>query len=234
MNIITFAKINLMKVSIVIPAYNEEKSLGQCLKGIVEQIEQPDEVIVVDNNSTDKTAQIAKQFGAKVIKEEKQGMIFARNRGFNEAKFEILARCDADDIIPPDWIIKIKKNFTDKKIDGLTGPVVLYDVGLSTTLFANIYSVFMKILLRGRSVIMGPNMIITKAIWNRIANQVCLNETLVHEDVDLTIHIIKNGGKIYHDKNLLVKTSGRRIKFSPLSFFVEYPVRLIRTINLHR
>ena len=63
-----------MKVSVVIPSYNEEKYIGRCLEGIALQIEKPDEVIVVDNNCTDKTVEIAEKFGATIIKEKKQGM----------------------------------------------------------------------------------------------------------------------------------------------------------------
>jgi len=223
-----------MKLSAIILAHNEEKYIFKCLECLQNQEEKADEIIVIDNNCSDKTVEIAKNFPVRIIKEKKQGMIFARNRGFNEARFEILARCDADDILPPDWIKRIKKNFSSKKIDGLTGPVVPYDAGLSTTLFANVYSTFMKVILKGQEVIMGPNMIITKAIWNKIASKVCLDEKLVHEDVDLTIHIIENGGKVYHDNNLVVKSSTRRAKYNPLSFFVEYPIRLLKTIELHR
>jgi len=62
-----------MKISVVIPAYNEEKLLKKTLESIRDQIEKPFEIIVVDNNSTDKTAQVAKKMGAIVIKEVKQG-----------------------------------------------------------------------------------------------------------------------------------------------------------------
>jgi len=222
-----------MKVSIVIPAYNEEKCLGQCLKSIVEQIDQPDEVIVVDNNSTDKTAEIAKQFGAKVVKEEKQGMIFARNRGFNEAKYEIMARCDADTILPKDWIKKIKKNFR-KNINALTGPVIFYDLPLHFDLSAKLYFLFLKVIQGFKNTLAGPNMILAKSLWNKVKDNVCLDDKRVHEDIDLALHINKVGGKIYIDPSLVVKVSGRRIVNNPFSFFCEYPIRLLKTEFNHR
>src|ERR1035437_9820650 len=89
-----------MKVSVVIPAYNEEKYIGACLDSLMDQKEKPDEIIVVNNNSTDNTAKIVKKYPVRLINEEQQGMIPARNRGFNEAKFEIIARTDADTILP--------------------------------------------------------------------------------------------------------------------------------------
>lgn len=223
-----------MKVSIVIPSYNEEKYLGQCLKSVSQQIEQPDEVIVVDNNSTDKTEEIAKQFGARVVKEEKQGMIFSRNRGFNEAKNELIARCDADTILPKDWIKKIKFHFTQQPIDALTGPVTFYDLPFETPVFSKALGRLAKLFLKGKNILSGPNIVITKQIWGKVANQVCLNDKLVHEDIDLAIHIHKIGGEIVWDDSLIVKISGRRIKKNPLSFFIEYPTRVIQTLYAHR
>ena len=100
-----------MKVSVVIPAFNEEKYIGKCLKSVVNQIMPADEIIVVNNNCTDKTEVIAKKFGARIVKEKVQGMTPARNRGFNSVKYEIIARTDADTVVPKDWIKIIKNNF---------------------------------------------------------------------------------------------------------------------------
>jgi len=222
-----------MRVSVVIPSYNEEKYLRQCLKSLTEQIEKADEIIVVDNNSTDKTSEIAKQFGAKVIKEKKQGMIFARNRGFDEAKYEIIARCDADTILPKDWIKKIKINFR-KNINALSGPVVFYDLPFHFKLSAKLYFLFLKIVQGFKNTLVGPNMVVAKNLWNRVKNNVCLDDKKVHEDIDLAIHINKIGGEIYIDPSLVVQVSGRRIVNNPFSFFCEYPIRLLKTEFNHR
>jgi glycosyltransferase involved in cell wall biosynthesis len=111
-----------MKISVVIPAYNEEKYIGKCLQSVLDQEEKPDEIIVVDNNCTDKTVEIAQKFGARIVKERKQGMIFARNAGFNAAQYEIIARTDADATLPKDWVSKIKKAFKDPELGALSGP----------------------------------------------------------------------------------------------------------------
>jgi len=83
-------------ISVIIPAANEEKTLPFCLASLKKQTFSNFEVIVIDNNSTDKTAAVAQKFGAKVVSEKKQGIIYARERGFQEAKGEIIARTDAD------------------------------------------------------------------------------------------------------------------------------------------
>ena len=223
-----------MKVSVIVPAYNEEGYIKDCLESILTQTVNPDEIIVIDNNSTDKTAQIARKMGARVVKEEKQGMIYARNKGFDIAKYEILTRCDADAQVSPDWIERIKFNFANYKIDALSGPILFYDSIIKSPLPAEIYSKFMRIILKGNETLIGPNMSLTKNIWQRVKHLVCLDDGIVHEDIDLSINITKVGGKIIHDKKLIVRTSARRIKENPSSFFTEYPLRVFKTLWVNR
>jgi glycosyltransferase involved in cell wall biosynthesis len=78
------------RVSVIIPCFNEEAVLANCLEALRAQTSVPLEVIVVDNNSSDKTALIAKKFGVKVVQEKQQGLIPARNKGFSVAKGDIL------------------------------------------------------------------------------------------------------------------------------------------------
>jgi len=226
-----------MKLSVIIPVYNEEKYIAKCLESIVNQTQKPDEVIVVNNNCTDNTITITKKYKKnlplKIIKEKKQGIVFARNTGFNKAKNEILARCDADSILPPNWIKKIKENFSKNKIDGLTGPLIFYDLLVKTPIFTKSYLFLMKILQKGE-VLLGPNMAITKNIWEKIKNEVCLNEKDIHEDIDLSLHILKNKGKIHYDWNLVIYASGRRIIKTPFIFFINYPWRLVKNLISHR
>ena len=223
-----------MKISIVIPAFNEEKYIGSCLKSINNQEVKADEIIVVDNNSTDNTPKVAKHFRVKVIKEDMQGLIFARNKGFNSARYEIIARCDADVTVPSNWVKRIKYNFETQKIDALSGPILYCDSIIKSTLPSRIYSESLKLLLNGNRVLFGPNMAITKTIWKTVNPLVNLNDSLVHEDIDLSINILRVKGKIKYDPLLIVKTSARRIKEKPMSFFVEYPTRLLKTFRVNR
>jgi len=83
-----------MKVSVVIPAYNEEESIFDVVKDFSKHY--VDEIIVVDNNSTDRTAELAKKAGAKVVKETRQGYGYAIQRGLREAKGKIIFITEAD------------------------------------------------------------------------------------------------------------------------------------------
>lgn len=97
-----------MLVSVVIPAYNEEKYIGKTLES-VRKVDTGDwdlEIVVIDGGSTDKTAQVAKTFGAKVFTELHKSIGFARQKGLKHATGEIVAFTDADTIVPADWLKK--------------------------------------------------------------------------------------------------------------------------------
>lgn len=221
----------------VIPAYNEEKYIKSCLVSVTDQIVPADEIIVVNNNSTDKTGVIAGGFDVKVINEKKQGITPARNRGFNEAKYEIIARCDADAIVPNDWIKKIKMNFKKGNIDALSGPVFFNDSLLfkSTSTFpSHIALESLRLISKGKRHLVGPNMSLSKDIWQRVKDVVNLDDKKVHEDMDLSFKIAKVHGKIGYDPTLIVGISARRLKNRPESFFLEYPARIIKTFWVNR
>lgn len=99
------------KVSVVIPAYNEEKSISK----VVKDFSKPyvDEVIVVDNNSTDKTGGLAKKAGAKVIKETNQGYGFAIRRGLKEARGDVIIVTEADQTFQGKDLMKLLSYIDD-------------------------------------------------------------------------------------------------------------------------
>src|SRR5436189_6378134 len=99
-------------ISIVIPAYNEAEHIGRTLGSLAaQQFDQPFEVIVVDNNSTDNTAEVALQSKAnlnlRVIKETHRGRGAARAAGFAAAQGDIICSADADSALPPHWLATI-------------------------------------------------------------------------------------------------------------------------------
>src|SRR3989344_2448983 len=119
-----------LKLSIVIPIFNEEDYLVDCLDAIAAQSEMPDEVIVVDNNCTDRSVAIAQKYSfTKVIKENNQHQAFAQKTGFDVAKGDILGRIDADTILPVDWVKKVKRIFAaEPDTQAITGGPDPYDV----------------------------------------------------------------------------------------------------------
>ncbi len=207
-----------LSISVVIPAYNEQAYLAQCLDSLISQKTAPDEIIVVDNNSTDDTARIARSYsGVKVIAEPKQGIVHARNAGFNAAEGDIIARCDADSILPPSWIQQILAAFKAGDIAAISGPCSFYDLPHQLRHFKDalrsshtlVYFKGSKAML-GHEVLFGSNMAITKAIWQKVKNRVCLDESKMHEDTDLSVHIAEVGGVIAFDPHLQAAISARR------------------------
>ncbi len=100
------------RYSVVIPAYNEECYIGDCLRSLSRQDYRGDvEVIVVDNNSTDDTARIARGLGATVVSEARPGVCFARQRGTEIARGEIIVSTDADTTFEAGWLSRIEDSF---------------------------------------------------------------------------------------------------------------------------
>jgi glycosyltransferase involved in cell wall biosynthesis len=108
-----------MSISVIIPAYNEEKYLAETLKCIQEAREfllkkntVPTEIIVVDNDSTDSTSDIALSFGASVVRETKRNVAKVRNAGASFAKGYVLVFIDADTIVPAELLWRINQLMT--------------------------------------------------------------------------------------------------------------------------
>ncbi len=108
-----------MKFSIVIPTYNEESCIKNCLKAILNGTEQPIEIIVADGMSVDNTRKIAKKYGAKIVKNTKRHAAGGRNAGIKVAKGDVIVFIDADCIPYPTWLEEIHKAFEEDNIDGL-------------------------------------------------------------------------------------------------------------------
>lgn len=94
------------KISVVIPAYNAAPYLPRCLASISAQTLPPCEVIVVDDGSTDNTAQVAEALGAKVIRQPNGGISVARNHGIRQAAGDWIALLDADDSWEPEKLAR--------------------------------------------------------------------------------------------------------------------------------
>lgn len=111
------------KLSVIIPARNEQRSIRKVIK-IVKQNPDVDEIIVVDNNSTDKTSVLAKSEGAKVIFCEQQGKGYAIEKGLLEAKNEIVVFIDAD-----------INNYSKDLIKTLSDPIINDDIDFVKSMF---------------------------------------------------------------------------------------------------
>lgn len=86
-------------ISVIIPAYNAEKYVGQCVDSLLCQTYKHLEIIVVDDGSTDRTSEIVGEYPVRLIRQDNQGVSAARNRGILEATGEYIHFMDADDYL---------------------------------------------------------------------------------------------------------------------------------------
>ena len=208
-----------LTVSIVIPVFNDEDHLKQCLEAIEKQTTKPDEVIVVDNNCTDNSVAVAKKFSfVKVVPEKKQSVLYARTKGLDTAKSDILGRIDADTIIDPTWVATVKKVFKDKEVQAATGPMSFYDMPLSpgNRALDHLFKGPLFKYTKEFPFLAGNNMAIRRSAWQKIKTELCDDKT-IHEDLDIAIHLYLNDMKISYDKRMIAGMSARRYDDSPKS-----------------
>ncbi len=231
---------NAPRVSIIIPAYNEERHLAACLQAIAAQTVVPFEVIVVDNNSTDATAAIARQHRKqlpmlRVVAAKDQGRVYARNAGFNAATGDIFARIDADTMLPPGWLARIAAFYAEPahatKLWTSPGRFtnVVFPALMSATYAAFIFG-FNRVLW-GNPTLWGSSMAVPAALWNEVKDHVCLRND-IHEDLDLTIHLCDRGARVYVDRTIHVAATLRRVH-SEQSDRWTYMQWWPRTLRIH-
>ncbi len=211
-------KAQALSVSIIIPVFNEENHILQCLEAIKKQSVKPLEVIVVDNNCTDGTIAIARQYPfVRVVKEPIQGRTVSRARGFNSAKGDILGRIDADSVIMTDWVKRVQADFQDPAVGGLTGlgsTRVIMGINWHSTLWSRAYFINIRA-LHGIVSTWGANMAVRRTAWQDIKDDMAPNGLLVHEDQDVAYQLIGHGHRVVQDNQLIIRTHGGSFLYWP-------------------
>lgn len=185
---------DLPAVSVVIPCLNDAGVLRRCLASLAEQSMQPAEIVVVDNNSTDNSAEVAAEFGAKVVFEPRPGIPAAAAAGYDAAASEIIARCDADCILPPNWIQQLAEHFAaDPQLAAVSGPGRFY--GFSpwlgralSRIYLGSYYQAMTLALAHRP-LFGSNLGLRTAVWHEVKDAVHREDPEQHDDVCLSAHL---------------------------------------------
>lgn len=115
-------------VSVVLPVRNGERTIGDCLASILRNDYPPDrrEVVVVDNASTDRTAEIIKRYPVHYVYEARLGRSAARNRGIEESRGEIVAFIDADCVASTQWLRQLTAGFEEYGVSGVAGEILAF------------------------------------------------------------------------------------------------------------
>lgn len=201
-------------ISVVVPAYNEEKLLPQCLKALKNQrFSLPYEIVVVDNNSTDKTAEIARKAKVRVIFEKNRSISAARQKGIEVSQALIIAQTDADAIPCENWLLEIYSSFSQRNdIAAVAGPSPFYDIDWLTELILKVYDIIVfRVMLwfLGNGVFRGFNVAFKKSAWKKAGGY--FPETAWFDDVEFGKRLRQTGKIIFNPKQV-VFSSPRRLK----------------------
>jgi glycosyltransferase involved in cell wall biosynthesis len=225
---------NNLRVSIVIPVYNEAQYLGACLEAIARQAVAPFEVIVVDNNSTDETIAVAERFGfVTVLCESRQGVVYARDRGFDVARGDIIGRIDADSLITPNWVATLQLLFANSQLGAVSGRVSYQNV-VARSLVDRVDLFWrrrMAHVLGAEVALQGANMAVRSIVWRQIRGVVCHAANL-HEDFDVAVHAHQAGWVVRFDEALRATICYRQADYSFRAFCV-YTLIAPRTYAVH-
>jgi glycosyltransferase involved in cell wall biosynthesis len=179
------------------------------------------ELLVIDNNSTDNTARLAREFGATVIEEAHQGYVYAVARGLQCARGDIVVVTDADVIVPEDWLERIIDAFQDDSIALVTGS--LFMKGASPILDAvtyRVYTLFLSLHFAiGRPHVSGACFAVTR--W---ALDLC-GPVDTRYAIGLDVHLgllMQRYGRVVFRKDIRITTSNRRFSKGPLKELEKY------------
>lgn len=230
-----------MKLSIVIPAYNEEKYIARCLKSVLGQIEtlkkkRDIEIIVVNNASSDKTVEIASQFieaGVLLVHENERGLPKARQAGLDASSGDLIANVDADSKLPEGWIERVFMEFEkNEKLVALSGPFIYnHSSKWSAFLVAFWYRIgqvthfFNQYIFKRGAMLQGGNFILRRSALEKIGGY----DTSIDfwgEDTDIARRISKVG-QVKFTFKLPMFTSPRRIRkdgflVAAWKYFINY------------
>lgn len=195
-------------ITVIIPAYNAERHLGQCLQALRQSNDQDFELIVIDDGSEDRTREVAAEYGAKVLASAaRSGPASARNLGAEHAGGAILFFIDSDVCVKADSIKKVKSRFkNDAKLDALIGS---YDMAPKSADFLSQYRNLMHAYVHQH----GSEQACT--FWSgcgAIRKEVFIEMSGFSEDygrpaiedIELGYRMVRAGRKIVLDHSLLV------------------------------
>lgn len=202
-----------MRIAVVIPVRNDAQRLADCLVALERQTRPADEIVVVDNGSTDGSAAVAAAHGARVVPARVAGIPGATATGFDHARGDVVARLDADSVPAADWLERIEAAFAaDPSLAAVSGaatfyggtPIVRFLGRLSLTLgyFRLIAGVI------GHAPLYGSNFAVRTEVWRRMRGAVHRDRADVHDDLDISLQL-PAGAEVRYDPGLEVAVSSR-------------------------
>ncbi len=210
-----------LRLNLVIPVYNEEQYIGACLEAVVNQVRVPDEVIVVDNGSTDATRTVVDGFADRlpltILSESRQGAMYARDTGFDAADGEVICRIDADTLLDPHWCERVEQYMeSNPELDAIAGSQFFYELpwkGLQERQRRAALNTHMNTEPSVTDALSGNNMAIRKTAWEA-AKPHLVGRPELHEDMDLSMALKKTKSLLWYAPRVFADVSARRFRSS--------------------
>ena len=219
-----------MRLSFVVPAFNEEAYLPACLDSILEQTRAlpagSTEIIVVNNASTDRTREVALSYpGVILVDEHRKGLPFARQAGFAASSGALVAHVDSDSRLTPGWVAQVLAAFDaddartphKQPLVALSGPVLYYDLTPRQRLLVHVFYLtawttyaINRYILRVGSMVQGGNFITRRDALSSIGG---FNTDIIFygEDTDIARRL-NAVGEVRFTFDLKMFSSARRLK----------------------
>lgn len=211
-----------MRISFVIPAYNEERLLPKCLEAVKREIANTPladvEVIVVNNASTDRTGEVARAYDwVRVVDEPKKGLVRARQAGYAVSTGEVIANVDSDAMVTEGWLETVRAEFEkDPRLVALSGPYIYYDLSWFKRAVTRIWYIaayglhlINHYIFHTGAILQGGNFVVRRSAMEQIGGFDTSIE-FYGEDTDVAKRISKVG-KVKWTFKLPIYASGRRL-----------------------
>lgn len=184
-------------MSVVVPVRDDALRLANCLSALRAQTRLPDEVIVVDNASTDASAVVASSGGARVVHCAEPGIPAAAAAGYDAARGQLILRLDADCTPPPTWVEDVVLAFRAAPgVDAVTGGARFTDgpraLRWTAVLYLGAYALACAPAL-GHRPLFGSDMAFRARAWHRVRDEAHRHDAELHDDLDLSFHLGRHG-----------------------------------------
>jgi glycosyltransferase involved in cell wall biosynthesis len=213
-----------MRLSFVVPAYNEEAYLADCLESILAQTSDSQlanitEIIVVNNASTDGTREVARRYPrVTVVDEPRKGLTFARQAGFAASSGTLIAHVDSDSRLTPGWVANVLETFeAEPSLAALSGPILYYDLTPKQRVLVHVFYltafasyILNRYVLRVGSMVQGGNFITSRKALEAIGG-FNLGISFYGEDTDIARRL-NAVGEVRFTFRLKMFSSARRLK----------------------
>ncbi len=198
-----------MKISVIVPVYNEEKNIARTIDSLLNQTFNDYEIIAVNDASTDNSITVLNNYKDKIKvidKKKNEGQAKTLNAGLKIAKGEIIARTDGDSLVPSDWLERIHNNFKNNDIVGVGGWLEVANENSYWALANSFKDVIFNGVLKKAvtpNILPGANNAVLASSLREIGGY---PDKKIYSEDFLLFAILKKKGKIIRDDKLIIKT----------------------------